>query len=405
MLSPSIASASGSPLSMPPTLMPALMRLRALLVPETAGLGWMPFYHLGYLSFLFLPLLLSLFGQDGPWLGPTDRILWPTLLSVPTFLMLYFAAHRQEGVARVACMLLIALLACALLPFNSFANTYTIYACGFAAERGRALWRGVAWMVLSLALLLACVLWLRYPLFVFFITLIVAVAVFSANRHYMEITRKRAELQLSHEEVRRLAQSAERERIGRDLHDLLGHTLSLVALKSDLAAKLLARDPEAARREIDEVRRVARDALAQVRSAVAGMRAAAVAAELASARLLLECDGIAFDYALDENGLQAPGLPREVETALALALREAVTNVQRHAHATRVQVRIRVSAGEALLEAHDDGRGGALVPGNGLRGMRERIEAVGGRLRIDSVPGQGTRVEVRVPWRASAGAA
>src|SRR5690606_26372410 len=105
-----------------------------------------------------------------------------------------------------------------------------------------------------------------------------------------------AALRLSHEEVRRLAALAARERIGRGLHDLLGHTLSMVALKSDLAGRLLERDPAAARAEIDEVSRVARDALAQVRRAVTGIRAAGIAAELASARLLLEADGVAFDY-------------------------------------------------------------------------------------------------------------
>ena len=94
--------------------------------------------------------------------------------------------------------------------------------------------------------------------------------------------RKDAALRLSHDEVRRLAALAERERIGRDLHDLLGHTLSLVALKSDLAARLVERDPAAAQREIAEVSAVARDALAQVRSAVSGIRAAGIAAELAS---------------------------------------------------------------------------------------------------------------------------
>src|SRR5690606_28083445 len=99
---------------------------------------------------------------------------------------------------------------------------------------------------------------------------------------------KDAALQLSHDEVRRLAATAERERIGRDLHDLLGHTLSLITLKLELSRKLIDRDTDAARREIGEAEKVARHALAEVRSAVTGFRAADLAAELASARLLLE---------------------------------------------------------------------------------------------------------------------
>jgi len=192
--------------------------------------------------------------------------------------------------------------------------------------------------------------------------------------------------------VRRLAALAERERIGRDLHDLLGHTLSLVALKSELAGKLFERDPAAARREIDDVTRVARDALTQVRRAVSGIRAAGLAAELASARLLLESDGIAFKYEFGDVAL-----PVEVETACALVVREAITNIQRHARAATAEVKLESDNGQAILSISDDGRGNAIVPGNGLSGMRERVEALAGSLRIDSKPGAGTRIEVRLP--------
>ena len=148
-------------------------------------------------------------------------------------------------------------------------------------------------------------MWLGFPVFVPVLTAIISVAVFTGNYFQSETVRKRAELKLSHEEVRRLAALAERERIGRDLHDLLGHTLSLVALKSDLAGRLIGRDPQAARNEINEVSRVARDALAQVRRAVTGIRAAGLAAELASARLLLESDGVTLRYDAQEVALPA----------------------------------------------------------------------------------------------------
>jgi two-component system sensor histidine kinase DesK len=196
----------------------------------------------------------------------------------------------------------------------------------------------------------------------------------------------------SEEEITRLAKLAERERIGRDLHDLLGHTLSLVALKSELAARLLDTDVGATRRELHDVSRVARDALAQVRRAVTGIRAAGLAAELASAKLLLESDGIAFDYDT------APGeLPQDAEWVLALTLREAVTNIQRHARARSASVGLAFEGRDTVLRIRDDGRGGAIAPGNGLGGMRERIEALGGQLRVDSVPGRGTCVEARLP--------
>ena len=219
------------------------------------------------------------------------------------------------------------------------------------------------------------------------------VALFNIGmRHKM---RADAKLRLSHEEVRRLAALAERERIGRDLHDLLGHTLSLVALKSELASRLIERDPAAARKEIEDVSGVARDALAQVRRAVTGIRAAGLAAELASARLLLESDGIRFSYALDEVPLSP-----EHETVLALAVREAVTNIQRHARAEGASVSLHNIGQQVSLRIEDDGRGGDIVPGNGLCGMRERIESLGGRLRVETQPGRGTRVEVTFPLLA-----
>jgi two-component system sensor histidine kinase DesK len=165
-----------------------------------------------------------------------------------------------------------------------------------------------------------------------------------------------------------------------------------VALKSELAARLVDNDAVAARRELIEVGRVAREALVQVRSAVTGIRIAGLAPELASARLLLESDGIAFDYAL------APvALPQDIEQVLALALREAVTNIQRHARAQSARVDLGFEGGDAVLCIRDDGRGGAMSPGNGLCGMRERIEALGGRLRVESAPGRGACVEARVP--------
>lgn len=250
----------------------------------------------------------------------------------------------------------------------------------------------LAWMAALLAGLLVEIVLLGYPVFVFMITLIVSVAAFFGNHHFLESRRKHAALKLSHDEVRRLASLAERERIGRDLHDLLGHTLSLVALKSELAGKLVERDPQAAVRELAEVARVAREALGQVRSAVTGIRAAGVASELASARLLLESDGVVFRYEV-----ASLAIPAEVETVLAMTLREAVTNIQRHARARNARARLRADGGEAVLSIEDDGRGGAIAPGNGLRGMRERLEALGGRLRVDSAPGRGTQLQAHVP--------
>ncbi len=376
-----------------------LLRWRNRLLPDELELGWTPFYMLGYLVFVFMPALFT--GSSGFGGAPRGmpEMFWPaTLASIVVFLPLYFAAYRSTGIGVIVCMLGIAAIGYALLPINPFSNTYIIFAAGFAAYVGRALVQRMAWMAGILAAFLVEIVALGYPIFIGAITSIIVVAVFFGNHFFSESTRKRAELKLSHDEVRRLAALAERERIGRDLHDLLGHTLSLVALKSELAGKLIDRDVHAARREIDEVTRVSREALAQVRRAVTGIRAAGLGAELASARLMLESDGVAFRYAIGDASLSA-----EVETVLALAVREAITNILRHARAGTADVSLEVRGDEAVLVVSDDGRGSDVMPGNGLTGMRERIEALGGSLRVDSQAGRGTRLELRVPIEADDG--
>ncbi|WP_083537734.1 sensor histidine kinase [Pseudoxanthomonas mexicana] len=374
---------SSSPLLRGPT------RLRDALVPEALGLGWMPILLLGYLLFLFAPLLLP---SNGGWGDSVQWRLWPTLASIVVFLPMYFLAYRGSAMTRVLCTFGIAALGCGLMSSNAFSNTYIIYAAAFVALLPGALWVRLVALVALLSAYYGLSAWLGFPVFVPVLTAIISVAVFTGNYFQSETVRKRAELKLSHEEVRRLAALAERERIGRDLHDLLGHTLSLVALKSDLAGRLIDRDPQAARNEIVEVSRVARDALAQVRRAVTGIRAAGLAAELASAKLLLESDGITLRY-----DAQEAVVPPDLETVLALALREAVTNIQRHARATLAEVSLTGTPDHVQLRIRDNGVGSAAVPGNGLSGMRERVESRGGRLRIESTLRQGTCVEVLLP--------
>ena len=399
---------------MPATVGVRLLRIRDWLLPDAPALGWMPLATLAYLGFLFLPFLLGpgaaaaggwgeLAIDDPMWLQTRDGRLVATLASVAVFLPLYFAAYRARGVGAVAAMLGVFAIGCALLPLNPFANTYLVYATGFAGSLPVALWRRAGWFLAMAAVFAVEALWLwpRQGPFIVGITLLIAASVFVANHFQAESAKRAGALALSHDEVRRLAALAERERIGRDLHDLLGHTLSLVALKSDLAARLVGRDPVAAQREIAEVSAVARDALAQVRTAVTGIRAAGMAAELASARLLLACDGVSLDYVYDERSGTGAALPPRVETVLALTVREAVTNIQRHARARRARVGLASEAGAVVLRIEDDGRGGASRPGNGLAGMRERIESLGGELRVESGSGRGTRIEARLPLAAN----
>jgi two-component system sensor histidine kinase DesK len=355
---------------------------RTRLIPDSHALGWTPVYWLFYLGFLFIP---ALFG----WLETGELLL--TIATIPPFLWLYFRVYGRSGWATLPSVLGIAALAYVLVPVNTFANTYMIYVAGCVPLIGRLpLALGVYGALLGV---FALETWLLgQHMLGAFVAGVVGAAVCAANHQMLQKHRKDAELRLSHEEIRRLAQVAERERIGRDLHDLLGHTLSLIALKSELARKLIDRDPVTAGAEIVEVERVARDALSQVRRAVTGIRSAALKPELASARLLLDGAGVEFRYSLAELPLSAAQ-----ETCLALVLREAITNVHRHARAQRVEASLRRDGDEAVLTVIDDGRGGAGEPGNGLRGMEERVRALGGSLRVVSERGEGTRLVARLP--------
>lgn len=192
-------------------------------------------------------------------------------------------------------------------------------------------------------------------------------------------------------EHRRLEQEldlvAERERVARDVHDVLGHSLTLVSAKAELAERLVDVDPARSRAELAEIRSLTREALAEIRATVAGLRVARLGEELASARAALEAAGIEADVpdSVDEVD------PRH-RLVFAWVVREAVTNVVRHSAARHC----RVTLSSRALSVVDDGRGATGEPeGNGLRGIRERLAAVGGRLEVGpGAGGVGTRLEV-----------
>ena len=357
---------------------------------------WTNFIHLVWSVWVFLTPALS-----GGRFGFTPMWFALTAVSYPLFLWAYatsvFAAPRRAHLAALAMVA----LCLALLPWYPSGLSYFVFGCVMLQpRRSRSVLRYLGTIAVLNVILLSYARYIGYPwqalVWMPTVTAIIGVIVMVER-----INRERdSALKLSHDEVRRLAALAERERIGRDLHDLLVHTLSMVALKSDLAARLLDRDPAAARNEIGEVSRVAREALAQVRRAVSGIRAAGIAAELAAAKLLLETDGVSFDYRFDD-GFSGSALPPGVESALAMTVREAATNIQRHARAQRAEASFGMEGGDAVLRIVDDGRGGSIVPGNGLCGMRERLEGVHGSLRIDAGNGRGTRVEARVPLAAN----
>ncbi|MFC4032632.1 sensor histidine kinase [Streptomyces polygonati] len=208
-----------------------------------------------------------------------------------------------------------------------------------------------------------------------------------------------AELREARETVAHLATTEERLRLARDLHDLLGHSLSLITLKSELAGRMLPDRPDDAAQQVADIERVSRQALVDVREAVSGYRRPTLAAELAAARAVLASAGISARLHTVER---VPGLAPIGEGALAWALREAVTNVVRHSAARTCVVALDTAGGTARLTVSDDGRGPAADhrAGNGLTGLTERLIVAGGSLRTERAGDGGFRLTATVPLDA-----
>ncbi|MBY8884146.1 sensor histidine kinase [Streptomyces sp. PTM05] len=225
-----------------------------------------------------------------------------------------------------------------------------------------------------------------------------------------QMGRTMRELRAARETVAHLAANEERLRLARDLHDLLGHSLSLITLKSELAGRMLPDKPEEAARQVADIERVSRQALVDVREAVSGFRRPTLAVELAGVRTALHTAGVEAEIApaLQQPVTTAhPGLGAEQEGALAWALREAVTNVVRHSGASACELSLDEvwEADETRylrLEIADDGRGPARGhhAGNGLSGLEERLVLSGGRLETGPSRRGGFAVRAYVPLRA-----
>ena len=346
--------------------------------------GWVTYIWLVYLVFF-------LWGPIANHVGVRQWGL--TAVGLVAFLVLYFVFFSTCKPWNRLSLAGIVLLGILYAPYNGGAAAFFIYASSFAPF--------IVETELAAGLLIAVVVaiaglesWLLHITngFLFPATFL-STFIGAANIYFAQRNRSMEKLRVAHEEIEHLAKVAERERIARDLHDVLGHTLSLITLKSELAGKLIDRDPAQAKSEIRDVEQTARQALAEVRQAIGGYRSKGLDAEICQARTTLETAGVKVE--LHTSHIE---LPANQERVLALSLREAVTNVVRHAHATRCWLRLDRRNGHCRLEVQDDGRGGYQVEGNGLRGMRERVEALGGRLERDS--SGGTKLRITLPVAA-----
>ncbi len=312
------------------------------------------------------------------------------------FILIYLQAFSHRDPYRLACVLAMSAMAVIFIPLNGGALAFLVYAAATAGFHA-SLRRVSVLIALQVAVLAFYTYRLHLPVGAWG-SFLLLIAVVGLGNHYWALKHCEAEkLQRAEDEIEHLAKVAERERIARDLHDLLGHTLSLITLKAELARKLVDRDPQQAKHEMQDVEQTSRAALADVREAISGYRGQGLAAELIRARQTLETAGITVDC----EASTVPLSPAQ-ESVLALSLREAVTNVVRHAQAERCSVRLVRDQQTCTLEIADNGRGADAPEGNGLRGMRERLEAIGGSLQRCTEAG--TRLVIHLPLAAAASA-
>ena len=351
---------------------------------------------LAYTGFLFID----------PIFEPSLRLWLGTLAVFAIFLGIFIGYVRStdDGLPTRYWMILATfLLGLVTFPWNPGGSTFFVYTAAFLPFSIESKQRVLALFVAESAIIVAegylfhtrgHLFYIEWPNVLVAIFLVLMIG--GGNIFFAEQKRVECKLRLAQEENLALAAVAERERIARDLHDVLGHTLSVIVLKAELAGRLIERDPQRAAQEISDVEKTARTALSEVREAIGGYRSQGLPAEVERARNTLN----AADVALSCDST-LPKVTAAEETLLCLTVREAVTNIVRHAGAKHCRMRFATTKDNYVsLLVEDDGTHAVVREGNGLRGMRERVQAMGGRFSIDTNAGTALLIELPVAHQA-----
>ncbi|MEV7546938.1 sensor histidine kinase [Streptomyces sp. NPDC089915] len=354
-------------------------------------------------AFALLPWLLLGMGAisnlvhgqtPNPWIGALGLLAFNSLYI--TLVFRAFDKRAREAAATRWCLAALAAVTCAMA--GAYGDSWLLFfpllglATG-AVVRGRRL--GQVMFALSAVAGVVAGLregWDALPIvYGTFLSGMVTAAILALAETVRELRETRQELA-------RNAVDQERLRFSRDLHDLLGHTLSVIVVKSEAARRIAPRDLDAALGQVRDIETVGRQALTEIREAVTGYREASLAAELDRARAALTAAGI--EPVVRQSG---PPLPPQAATLLGWVVREAATNAVRHSGATGCEIEVHGGAERVRLVITDDGRGvGSTPPGSGLTGLGERLAAAGGTLTGGPVPGGGFRVTAELPVETAA---
>ncbi|WP_111977231.1 sensor histidine kinase [Algibacillus agarilyticus] len=402
-----------------------LKKIDAFLLPRNINKQSMPYVWLVYLPFFFAPVFYFS-SQYSHWLY--------TVVASLIFLILYFRSYwvSSKHVFNYICLLVCLATVCTLYTVSAL--TLFIYAAAFCCRLPSqkyafmALFGLVFWLI-SISIIFTLSPYFYLPGIPF--TLIIGLV----NIYQVALQEKNKALLLSQDETKRLAKIAERERIARDLHDLVGHTFSVITLKADLAGRLLNKgvehnsaqqadnqithnlinqNIEKARLEIKQLEDISRDALSQVREVVSGYRSSDLMSELANAKYVLASVDIEFNYQLNSITPDELALDLYANKELAIVLRELVTNIIKHAQATLVNAQINHLNDTLILTVEDNGKGfketqspglglkDLGLKGFGLKGIEERIQQMAGHVSVKSNvtahENQGTKTTISIPY-------
>ena len=342
------------------------------LLPADCEQGVLPYVWLVYLGIFVFPIFL----KDVPLWG-----ILATLGSTFTFLCLYFFAFWQNERGTLFCILAILILGMISASFNPGASVFFVYAAAFCSQL-KPQKKAKAMVVFIAASAGIFGLVLSMPLYFILPGVVFSLLLGGVNIYEDEIRNKNKQLKVSQEELQKAAETAERERIARDLHDVIGHTFSLITIKAQVAQKLVTKDTLRAQQELKELEQISRDAMSEVRATVTRYQTKDMLSEISKAKILTQSADIKLTChtaPLPEN--------EKVNSTLAFVIRELMTNLVKHANADQCELKYERTDSKHLLSISDNGRilkdsniceEMAIREGNGLRGIKERVAALGG---------------------------
>jgi two-component system sensor histidine kinase DesK len=311
------------------------------------------------------------------------------IVALAVFLPLFYRGFENATPKDLWVMIAIEFIAIAAMPFHGSHGVFHIYACVQASHQKPGRY-GIFYVVALSAVFLAASLYFQSHVFEITLNLVMGFIVGISSMASAEYRARQGRLERARVLDQQLAAIAERERIARDLHDLLGHTLTMVAVKSQVAEKFLESDPERAAQEIREIRDASRGALQDVRKAVANMGGTTLEEEIAHAGHAFNAAGIGFTVEGD-----IPDLDARRSQVLGLAVRETTTNIIRHSGARQACLQLQHNGQAVVVEMQDDGDGDTIDEGSGLKGLRQRVEELDGHVVISLA--EGFRISMHIP--------